>query len=400
MCDTLVALPSVTKQNYIIFGKNSDRPEDEVQLITTVPAQRHDPEEQIQCTYIAIPQVEQTYEIILSQPAWMWGAEMGANQCGVVIGNEAVYTKEKVRKQGLLGMDLVRLGLERSATAKEALMVITHLLEEHGQGGNCSNGGENWYYHNSFLIADPKEAYVVETADGWWVAEKVETARSISNCLSIRGTGDFRRPGIVQYAMEQGYCALEDEFDFARTFSEYPDDDGVSLTPRAQKSAALLKSHSGEITAELMQEFLREHETGLCMHGYMETTGSQVSQLKTREKKSIHWFTGSPKNCLSIYKPYIFPVKQQKTLQSCPCSQQDTDWYWLKHKKFLEDLSQRASEQRKAKYHHKRAQLEKEIHTKIQQLVARESQLSPTEFHTNFLSIHHQAWQTAYHLIT
>lgn len=51
--------------------------------------------------------------MILSKPAWMWGAEMGANDKNVVIGNEAVWTKNNegegdARQKRLLGMDLVR----------------------------------------------------------------------------------------------------------------------------------------------------------------------------------------------------------------------------------------------------------------------------------------------------
>lgn len=47
----------------------------------------------------------------------------------------------------------VRLGLERSKTAKEALDVITALLEKYGQGGPCSQA-EDLFYHNSFIICD------------------------------------------------------------------------------------------------------------------------------------------------------------------------------------------------------------------------------------------------------
>jgi hypothetical protein len=52
-----------------------------------------------------------------------------------------------VRRPALIGMDLVRLGLERSDSAASALNVIISLLEQHGQGGNCGLHGR-LYYHN------------------------------------------------------------------------------------------------------------------------------------------------------------------------------------------------------------------------------------------------------------
>ena len=66
-----------------------------------------------------------------------------------------------------------RLGLERGSTAKESLDVIISLLTKYGQGGTCVEGGQ-WSYHNSFLIADRSEAWVLETAGNkYWAAEKV-----------------------------------------------------------------------------------------------------------------------------------------------------------------------------------------------------------------------------------
>jgi len=64
--------------------------------------------------------------------------------------------------------------------------VITSLLEQHGQGGPCSDRLADFSYHNSFLIADGREAWVLETAGPLWAAERVAAGwRNISNCMSI-----------------------------------------------------------------------------------------------------------------------------------------------------------------------------------------------------------------------
>ena len=132
-CDTFVAFPPLSPPDTVIFGKNSDRPSGEKQSIRRYPSQSYDilKNPTVECTYITIPQVPKTNAILLSQIDWMWGCEMGCNEFGVVIGNEAVWTKEQEEDnsyKALLGMDLVRLGLERGNTAKESLDVITNLL--------------------------------------------------------------------------------------------------------------------------------------------------------------------------------------------------------------------------------------------------------------------------------
>jgi len=77
---------------------------------------------------------------------------------GVVIGNLAVFSREAPEEElGLIGMDLVRLGLERGRDAREALEVIAGLIETHGQGGAAmAPGAGGAGYHNSFLLADPE----------------------------------------------------------------------------------------------------------------------------------------------------------------------------------------------------------------------------------------------------
>lgn len=66
-----------------------------------------------------------------------------------------------------------RLGLERGESARAALDVITGLLELYGQGGGCRETTEPFSYHNTFLLVDRLEAWVLETAGKLWAAQKV-----------------------------------------------------------------------------------------------------------------------------------------------------------------------------------------------------------------------------------
>lgn len=47
-CDTFVALPPSTDRQRIIFGKNSDRPCDEVQEVVYFPASDYSAEEKVE----------------------------------------------------------------------------------------------------------------------------------------------------------------------------------------------------------------------------------------------------------------------------------------------------------------------------------------------------------------
>ncbi|XP_009884869.1 PREDICTED: secernin-2 [Charadrius vociferus] len=126
-CDCFVALPPHTAVSARLFGKNADRPRHEVQEVVYVPAAVHRPGDKVQCTYLEIEQAERTHAVVLSRPAWLWGAEMGANEHGVCVGNEGVWTREPVGEdEALLGVDLGsrnisnQLSIGRDITAEHA----------------------------------------------------------------------------------------------------------------------------------------------------------------------------------------------------------------------------------------------------------------------------------------
>lgn len=394
-CDTFVALGNSTKNGKSIFGKNSDRPQSEAQLITYIPRTKYSNGDELKCTYISIPQIPETVAVLLSQPYWMYGAEMGANEHGVTIGNEAVHSKEPLRETGLLGMDLLRLGLERGKTASEALKVITELLEKYGQGGSCSVDSLGWSYHNSFIIADVKEAFVLDTADMWWIVEKVNDVRSISNNLSIRGKGDLRKEGIIQHAIEKGYCKDDNNFDFAKIFSQYEIPDTFPPICRDGKSMQLLTQNKGEITPALMMDFLREHEVGICMHGSFESTGSQVSELDEAPNKSIHWFTGSTTPCLSIFKPYNFPADEYTFLKAGPYGNVNPDWFWSKHADVVRRFGRRSKAAAKEEYVKGLKKIESQLIANVEKAQSKEDQLSDEDFNKKIKVINIEGWRNS-----
>lgn len=90
-----------------------------------------------------------------------------------------------------------RIGLERANTAEKAVDVITELLEKYGQGGSCMEDECSFTYHNSFLISDRKEAWLLETSGKHWAAERVEGNQKKNNmnrCLfKIQGNEMYLR---------------------------------------------------------------------------------------------------------------------------------------------------------------------------------------------------------------
>ena len=365
-CDTLVALKDATLEGNIIFGKNSDRPDDEAQNLVHIPRKSYSKNDTLKCTYIEIQQVKETYEMLICQPSWMWGAEMGVNEWGVCIGNEAVWTIEPYSSSGLLGMDLLRLGLERGKLAKESMMIIIDLLEKYGQGGACSEDGA-MNYHNSFLISDSKEAWVLETSGKWWVAEQIQKGfRAISNSLSIRGKGTIRCEGIIDYAISNNLIKDEKNFDFAQNFSQGYVPEKPSPFSRDGRSMQLLRQNYGKITEKMMMNFLRDHKAGLCMHGGFTSTASQVSKIP-EDNNSINWFTNASNPCLNFYKPYIFPHNGKYTIKSGPFSSVNAEWNWVKFDKFKSKIN-KMNKENKLKYYNEINQIEDELINEINEL--------------------------------
>ncbi|RLV62083.1 hypothetical protein DV515_00019698, partial [Chloebia gouldiae] len=248
------------------------------------------------CTYLEIEQAERTHAVVLSRPAWLWGAEMGANDCGVCVGNEGVWTREPVGEaEALLGMDLVRMGPAPCPHAVPALSPrcasprrsLTALPAQAGFGaGRLGAGGPGGDDGPAGALRPRRElqggAGALPRPGCWrrpgasgrrsasavsgervgrerehgasrsapsdpWAPAGAEGSRNISNQLSIGSEITAEHPGLRERARSRGWWSGAGEFSFARAFSleEQP--------PRME--AAKARFHAG-------RELLRRHAGG------------------------------------------------------------------------------------------------------------------------------------------
>lgn len=318
MCDTL----GFVYGKRAVFGKNSDRSPNEPQLLEYIPAAYHN-EKEIKLTYISIPQSAETHGVLISRPGWMWGAEIGTNDCGVSIGNEAVWTLGGYGGEALTGMDMLRLALERSESAETAVDTVISLLETYGQGGNCGYD-HDFRYDNSFLIMDRNSLYVLETAGKQWAVKKCGRA-SISNRLSLTSNAD---------RFSEGRC------NFALRHSEHLYNIASGSRKRACSTESALESAGGPLDImnalrghTVDNPFARGTVTSVCMHfgGAVgdHTTSSMVTDYTG--DKTVVWSTGSSLPCVSLFKPWVFG-------ESIPSYFNCGSGYWYAQEKFRRKL--------------------------------------------------------------
>ena len=194
----------------MLFAKNSDRNPDEAQVLEWHPRR-----ERRRPPAHAVPHGSTTRRARAS-------SDRGPPGCGAPsTASTSTASRSATRRSGpsttrrpahprSSGMDLVRLGLERGRTADDALAVMTHAIAEHGQGGSGEHGYDAPYF-SSFLIADTRGGWVLETSARTWAARPVGDGASISNRLTLTtdwtsasadvapGT-DFDRYRLVSYA--------------------------------------------------------------------------------------------------------------------------------------------------------------------------------------------------------
>lgn len=343
-CDTMVVNASCSRYGSNILAKNSDRPTGEPQPLCFYAGKEYSEGDVVHMTHLAIPQVKKTYSVVGSRPYWIWGFEMGYNEKGVVIGNEAEGSRmEPEAEVGLLGMDMLRLALERGATAQEAICVITGLLTKYGQKANASALTERTY-ENSFIIMDKNECWILETAGREWVAKQVNTMQGISNCYSIRQDIDMMSENAEKIAKEKRWLAPDEPFDFAKAYSGrlVGQPFGVQRFRRLNKFLAQKDVHDFDSLAHILRDHFDDEiiserfgeTTGtfmsICMHmrdwGESETSASLLARYDDEIGVIARYAPVQP--CLSAYIPVYMVGKLPEKMQNADKKFDENSLWW------------------------------------------------------------------------
>lgn len=163
-----------------------------------------------------IEQARQTYNVVGNM-----------NEFQLTIGETTFGGRpELVDTMGIIDYgSLIYLGLQRSRTAREAIKVMTDLVQEYGY---CSSG-------ESFTIADPNEVWIMEmigkgpgVRGAVWVAVRVP-----DDCISAHAnhsrihqfdTSDKENcmyaPDVISFAREKGYFnGVNKDFSFSKAYA-------------------------------------------------------------------------------------------------------------------------------------------------------------------------------------
>lgn len=386
-CDTIAITEINTDFGQNMFAKNSDRPTAESQRIVFCPSRENTPGTRLKLTDLEIDDVKKTYATIGSQPYWTWGFEMGYNECGLIIGNEAQGSKNAAEQEtGILGLDLLRLGLERAATAREAIGVITALLERYGQNANASRLTDR-RYENAYLLTDRTEIWLLETAGREWAAKRIFDRIGISNCYTIEESFDLCSKNAEKTARENRWLAPDEPFNFAKAYTK-PAIRQTLAVPRMRRLNKLLgerQHHSFDTFKAILRDHFEGEITGerfgvgsgtffsVCMHmrewGESETTASLISRIDGTLGVVSRWAGAQP--CQSVYIPLYFTGYIPKALSLCGEKYSDESLWWrLKRLSLAATVDDRFEKELKEKIFLLEARIEELSHSSEDQAKA------------------------------
>lgn len=262
-CFSIVAGKNATKDGSVIFAHNEDTGPNGVNYYK-VPKRKHAPGDMIHLRNGGkVPQVSETLGYIWFNIPGCDVCDSYINEAGVAIGSDGCPSREDKPslENGGIVFWLRRLVAERAKTAREGVKLAGKLIEEIGY---ASSG-------RSYIIADPKEAWVLTAVNGkHWVAKRVpdDEVAVIANCYTMQGinlsdTANYLgSPDIISYATARGWYneSKDGVFNFAKVYSNPGSLDHPGNTHRQWRGVEMITGKTYDVNKQLPFSVLPKHK--------------------------------------------------------------------------------------------------------------------------------------------
>jgi dipeptidase len=294
--DLFVALAPSTRDGHTYFGHNCNRPRGDQTAVVREPGRDFAPGEHVALPDVRVPQARHTLTVLAGRRLGEWGYQHGVNEKGVAVGCTPIRTRLEADAPGLAGPDLVRLALERAATACQAVEVLTDLIGRHGQEAG-----------SALLVADCQEACVLEAAGRHWAEAQVGSVRAVPGACLLRQDWDRISRGLADLAIERHWWTDDGKkLDFAGAVGQVCPDHAASMR-RWGQATLCLEQQAGHLDEPLLRRLLCDQAEMVAAKneatGELETVASFLVRLgPTRDDLAVCWYaSGWPQ--ASVYLP-------------------------------------------------------------------------------------------------
>jgi dipeptidase len=193
-------------------------------------------------------------------------------------------------------------------------------VQRHGPA-NGSSGADQEPADHAFLIADPGEAFTLETSGKFWVYQEVGKVRAAGDVSLIRQDWDRIAPGLAGQAIDRGWWPEDgSKLDFAGSLAADPRPVPAPFH-RWGRATLFLEEQSGQIDVPALRRLLSDHDEnpaepggeytdGLCRHDNADsgsaTLASFVVSLSADPNRlTMLWCAFGPP-CTTVYFPVFF----------------------------------------------------------------------------------------------
>jgi len=273
-CTTIIVGKELTKDKVIIHAHNEDMGMETVGRLWHVSAKQYSKDATISVPYVTIKQPKKTLSywasgnskltqgLGTSQTQLPYDSILvGMNENGVTMACNWAFSREAKReKKGIRRYAIRQLILERAVSAKAGVELIGKFIDSHGQ---ADHGGL------IYVLADSKEAWVVETTTHHWVAKKIRDNEIwvSANRFRIGTTYDLSSKQLVENAKTKGWFdPKKGPFNFSQAYGDPEKMNQKYDKERENRVLELLEIRKGKISEEDLFSVLRDRYDNTKMY--------------------------------------------------------------------------------------------------------------------------------------